>query len=149
MKNILESRNCWLKRLQLYWKNDYQCKFQCIAGEIYEVEFGENVGDEFSGLHFAMVLQNSSFSNSKVLVIPISSRIEEFNIQYTIDIESYVDDNRIIGGFVTGEAKWISKQRITRYSKIFKEDANDKIRAVGYYNAPRWLLKKLSNLGGC
>lgn len=149
-KNLLElSRGCWIKRIQDIWKANYNCKFQCRTGEIYEVEFGENIGDEFSGLHFAMVLQNSSPSNSKVLVVPISSRIDEYNIQFTIDVESYVGDNRITGGFVIGEAKWISKQRITKYSKIFKENENDNVRAVGYYKAPKWLIKKLANLGGC
>lgn len=143
------ARDCWIKRLQAIWNNNYNCKFQCMTGEIYEVEFGENIGDEFSGLHFAMVLQNSSPSNSKVLVIPISSRVDEYNIQYTLDVESYVGDNRITGGFVMGEAKWISKQRILKYSKIFKEDPNDETRAVGYYKAPKWLLLRLSNLGGC
>ena len=143
------SRECWLKRIKTIWEANYNCKFQCCTGEIYEVEFGENIGDEFSGIHFAMVLQNSSPSNSKVLVIPISSRIDEYNIQFTIDVESYVKGNRITGGFVLGEAKWISKQRITKYSKIFKEDENDTTRAVGYYKAPKWLIKRLSNLGGC
>jgi len=143
------SRNCWLKRIQNIWNSNYNCKFQCNTGEIYEIEFGENIGDEFSGLHFGMVLQNSSPSNSKVLVIPISSRIEEYNIKYTLDVESYVEGNRISGGFVMGEAKWISKQRILKYSKIFKENPNDEIRAVGFYKAPKWLIHKLANLGGC
>lgn len=149
-KNLLDlSRECWIKRIQTIWSTNYSCKFQCYTGEIYEVEFGENIGDEFSGLHFAMVLQNSSPSNSKVLVIPISSRVDEYNIQFTLDVESFVGDNRITGGFVMGEARWISKQRILKYSKIFKEDPNDETRAVGYYKAPKWLLKKLANLGGC
>jgi len=141
-------RKRWITKIQAIWDINYQPKFEARVGEIYEVEFGENVGDEFSGRHFAMVLQNSSPSNSKVLVIPITSRFEEYNSKYTIKVQSSVNKQMIEGGFVLGEARWISKQRINKYSAILNEDANDPIRCVGFYYCDRKLLSKLANLGG-
>jgi len=141
-------RKRWIKKLQKIWEVDYKSRFEARVGEIYEVEFGENVGDEFSGRHFAMVLQNSSASNTNVLVIPITSRYEEFNSEYKIRIVSNVEGKIIEGGFVIGETKWISKQRINKWSCILGEDITDPIRCVGKYDCDRNLLKKLMYIGG-
>lgn len=141
-------RKRWISKIQHIWDIDYKVKFEARTGEIYEVEFGENIGDEFSGRHFAMVLQNSSPSNSKVLVIPITSRFEEYNSKHKIKITSNVNNQIIEGGFVLGEARWISKQRINKYSAILKENPDDPIRCVGFYYCDKKLLARLSDLGG-
>ena len=148
LDDLTYRRKRWISKIQNIWDVNYQPRFEARTGEIYEVEFGENVGDEFSGRHFAMVLQNSSPSNSKVLVIPITSRYEEYNSKYTIRVTSNVDSQIIEGGFVLGEARWISKQRINRYSAILKEDPKDPIRCVGFYFCDKKLLARLASLGG-
>ena len=70
----------WLRRLNCYWKKTSFPKFNTHIGEIYEVDFGENVGTEFSGRHLAVCLSDTNFSQERMLVIPLSTKYAEYNI---------------------------------------------------------------------
>jgi mRNA-degrading endonuclease toxin of MazEF toxin-antitoxin module len=108
--------------------------FNAYAGDIFEVQFGENIGNEFSGTHLALCLKDSRVSDSMITVIPISTQYESYNLKHSIDVASYIDGKRIKGGIVLGEAKSISKLRINPCSGILDESSEDKVFCVGHYN---------------
>lgn len=43
------------------------------AGDIVYAEFGYNVGSEYGGRHFAVVIENSPLSANMIMVVPLSS----------------------------------------------------------------------------
>ena len=70
-------RNSWLNRLtNYYWKYQSYPRFNTHIGDIIEVDFGENIGTEFSGRHLAICLSETTFSQERVLVIPLSTKYE-------------------------------------------------------------------------
>ena len=117
------SREAWLRRLQIYWDSPTSPHFITRVGEIYEVDFGMNPGTEFSGWHLALCLRDSVPSQEKMLVIPLTTKFNEYNIAAEDIIETKaINNNRVIkGGVVLGEAKWVSKFRIFECSKILDE----------------------------
>lgn len=120
----------WLRRLNCYWKKTSFPKFNTHIGEIYEVDFGENVGTEFSGRHLAVCLSDTNFSQERMLVIPLSTKYAEYNISKSdmVDTKSLTKNvQRIHGGIVLAEAKWISKIRVFQTSLILKEKEADSV----------------------
>lgn len=118
----VNSREAWLRRLQKYWSAYSFPQFISRVGEIYEVDFGMNVGLEFSGRHLAICLENTMPSQERMLVIPLTTKIEDYNISDDNIINITSSNNRVIkGGVVLGEATYISKLRIFRASKILGE----------------------------
>lgn len=124
MKPYTVQQETWLRRLNCYWKNRSFPRFNTRIGEIYEVDFGENVGTEFSGRHLAVCLCDTDYSQERMLVIPLSTKYVEYNIakQDIIDTLSFTKiPQKIHAGVVLKEAKWISKKRIFLNSIILKE----------------------------
>lgn len=117
-----EAREAYLKRLKLYWEQQPH-RFMTRVGEIYEVDFGENVGDEFSGRHLGVCLADTTASQSKTLVIPLTTKYMQYNIHKNdmIDTKADFDGRPIIAGAVLGEARWVSKLRIFPRSLILGE----------------------------
>lgn len=71
--------------LLYYWLNQYfgyvkgeptfnpKYRPALLRGNIIKVNFGFNLGNEFGGLHYAVVMNNSSAQNGVVTVIPLRS----------------------------------------------------------------------------
>lgn len=128
-------QECWLKRLKIYWSYSKEPTFNTRIGEIYEVDFGENIGSEFSGLHLALCLKDTKPTENRMLVVPLSSKYKEFNLEHVIKVSSRIPDETIEAGVVIGEAQLVSKHRIRRVSDILNESehGDDGIMSVGFY----------------
>lgn len=125
------AKEAYIKRLRHYWTTKNYRNFNTNIGEIYEVDFGENVGTEFSGRHLAVCLNDTTAFEDRVLVIPITTKYEEYNLTDIVECESFVEGKTIKGGIVINEARFISKLRIFRYSNILEESVYDRRIAVG------------------
>ena len=56
-------------------------------GDIIKVDFGFNIGSEYGGLHYAVVIDNNNnLSSPVVTVIPLSSTDDKIISKYNIDI---------------------------------------------------------------
>lgn len=117
-----DSREAWLRRLKMYWNTASFPRFTARLGEIFEVDFGENVGTEFSGRHLAICLKDSLPSDERILVIPLTTKYLEYNIADDDIVEvTSLNGTSIKAGASLHEARWISKLRIFRASKILEE----------------------------
>ena len=146
-ENKKNSREAWLRRLQVYWDSPTSPHFITRVGEIYEVDFGMNPGTEFSGRHLAICLRDSVPSQEKMLVVPLTTKFKEYNIadEYMIDTVS-LNGKNIKAGVVLGEAKWISKFRIFEYSKILNEHTDASKLVKGFIEVSKQELKRWSTL---
>lgn len=125
------ARDAYLRRLQCYWKSRSPMRFNTYIGEIYEVDFGENVGSEFSGRHLGICLNNTKITEDRVLIIPITSAYVKYNLTDIVKCKSFVNDKEIVGGVVLNEARFVSKIRIFKTSNILQESEDDMRIAVG------------------
>ena len=75
------ARQAFLRRLKCYWSAKGFPRFNTYIGEIYEIDFGENAGSEFSGRHLAICLSDTSIAEDRMLVIPITTKYEKYNFQ--------------------------------------------------------------------
>lgn len=146
-ENKINSREAWLKRLQKYW-NSYSCPhFITRTGEIYEVDFGMNVGFEFSGRHLAICLQDTTPSQERMLVVPLTTKMDDYNISIEDIIETTSTNGKPIkAGVVLGEAIHISKLRIFRASKILEEPDEVVNPVKGYIKLTSKTVKRWANL---
>lgn len=121
--NKEDAREAYLKRLNIYWGMSHPRRFMTRVGEIYEIDFGENVGDEFSGRHLGVCLEETSASQTKVLVIPLTTKYTEYNIHEddVVRTTASYDQRPIVAGVVLGEARRVSKLRIFPRSVILGE----------------------------
>ena len=118
----LDAREAWLRRLNIYWHKTVFPRFITRIGEIIEVDFGENVGTEFSGRHLAVCLSETTQYSDRVLVIPLTTKFEIYNLSNEDIIDTLSTSGKPIkAGVVIGEARWISKHRIFRVSKILDD----------------------------
>lgn len=146
-KRKLDSREAWLRRQSIYWNSRSFPRLITRIGEIYEIDFGENIGTEFSGRHLAICLKDTLPSEEKMLVIPLTSKF----IEYNINKEDVIKVNRkngisIHAGVALHEARWISKIRIFRTSKILN-DPKDTLNPVkGYVKISKTTLKRWTTL---
>ena len=142
------SREAWLRRLQIYWESPTAPHFITRVGEIYEVDFGMNPGTEFSGRHLAICLRDSIPSQEKMLVVPITSKFNEYNIakEDIIETQAINTDKIIKGGVVLGEAKWVSKFRVFECSKILEEHPDTSKLVKGFIEISKLDLKRWTSL---
>lgn len=67
----------WLRDYKNYIKNEkaFDPKYlpEFTRGSVVNINFGFNVGSEFGGLHYAIVLANSSPKNPNLIVLPLKS----------------------------------------------------------------------------
>lgn len=145
-KKRLSKRNTWKISQDFLWNRNYDRMFNAHAGDIFEVQFGENIGNEFSGIHLAICLKDSRVSDSMITVVPISTHDNQYSLQHKINVKSYVNDKMIVGGVVIGEAKSISKLRINKTSCILEEDENDLNICVGHYDITEEEIKLFSEV---
>lgn len=146
-ENKKNSREAWIRRLSRYWEAYSFPKFISRIGEIYEIDFGMNVGLEFSGRHLAVCLQDTTPSQERMLVVPITTKMEDYNIApEDIIATSSTNGKQIKGGVVLGEATHISKLRIFRASKILEEDDDIITPVKGKIKVSKEQLKRWTNL---
>lgn len=130
-ERVQNAREAYLRRLKCYWESRNTMKFNTNIGEIYEIDFGENVGSEFSGRHLGICLSDTKITEDRMLVIPITTKYEEYNLKDIIKCESFVDGKVIEGGVVLNEVRFISKIRVFKVSNILEESPQDKRIPVG------------------
>lgn len=141
------SRKAWVRRLQKYWDAYSFPQFITRVGEIYEVDFGMNVGLEFSGRHLAVCLQDTSPSQERMLVVPITTKIRDYNIAPDDIIKTTSTNGKLIqGGIALGEAMHISKLRIFRASKILDEDDSIVNPVKGKLKLTKSIIKRWASL---
>ena len=123
-----EQREAWLRRLKKYWSSYSYPQFNTRIGEIYEVDFGMNVGTEFSGRHLAICLRDSSPSQETMLVVPLTTKFDSYNVSSEDMIRvPGVNGKTINAGVAVGNAVHVSKLRIFRVSKILEEPLTENI----------------------
>lgn len=78
LKNI-EALSEWFKRQITYTTFLYQNElyYTLKQGEVYEVDFGRNVGSEINERHYAVILHDSNDSSQNVLVCPLTTKSSE------------------------------------------------------------------------
>ena len=146
-ENKKNSREAWLRRLQVYWDSPTAPHFITRVGEIYEVDFGMNPGTEFSGRHLAICLRDSVPSQEKMLVVPLTTKFKEYNIADEDMIETVsLNGKNIKAGVVLGEATWVSKFRVFECSKILEENPDTSKLVKGFIEISRTNLKRWSTL---
>jgi len=74
--NSFQSIMDWFKRLYGYNSFLYTntLKYRLKVGEVYEIDFGRNVGSELNDRHYAVVLHESSELSQNVLVCPLTTK---------------------------------------------------------------------------
>lgn len=146
-EQIKNSREAWLRRLQIYWNSPTSPHFITRVGEIYEVDFGMNPGTEFSGRHLAICIRDSVPSQEKMLVVPLTTKFKEYNIADEDIVETVsLNGKSIKAGVVLGEAKWLSKFRVFECSKILEEHPDTSKLIKGFIDIPKTALKRWSML---
>ncbi|WP_242694938.1 type II toxin-antitoxin system PemK/MazF family toxin [Pseudogracilibacillus auburnensis] len=89
----------WLSNQNKYlvWEEKFDPSFLRAykRSEIVLAHFGFNVGAEYGGMHYAVVIRNSSKTNPNVNVVPLSSLEEEEN-------EEDVHKDRVFLGLING-----------------------------------------------
>jgi mRNA-degrading endonuclease toxin of MazEF toxin-antitoxin module len=146
-ENKKNSREAWLRRLQVYWDSPTSPHFITRVGEIYEVDFGMNPGTEFSGRHLAICLRDSVPSQEKMLVVPLTTKFKEYNIAEEDIVETIsLNGKNIKAGVVLGEATWVSKFRVFECSKILEENPDTSKLVKGFIDITKSNLKRWSTL---
>ena len=124
------SREAFLRRLSYYWDAKNFPRLCTHIGEIYEVDFGENVGSEFSGRHLAICLSDSTIHQDRVMVVPLTTKFKQYNLKHVIKTTSY-NGKKIEAGVMVNEARLVSKLRLFKQSLILEESEDDGVFAVG------------------
>lgn len=91
-------------------------------GNIILVELGFNIGMEFGGQHYCIVLKDSSITNNRVLVLPITSQKPK---DYELHKNTYYIEFKQINGLNRkkdkttgyGHKRWVSITNIRAVSK--------------------------------
>ena len=91
------AREAYLRRLNYYWGAKNFPRLCTHIGEIYEVDFGENVGSEFSGRHLAVCLSETTIHQDRVMVIPLTTKYRQYNLKHIVNTKSY--NGKIIHAF--------------------------------------------------
>lgn len=87
-------------------------------GEVVMLHFGFNVGNEFGGIHYAVVIKDSSKGDYQAVVVPLSSLNESMD-------EKAIHSERVLLGVIDGlnskrsvaipnQIRSVSKLRITK-----------------------------------
>lgn len=93
-----------------------------VKGNIVLVELGFNIGMEFGGRHYCIVLKNSLKNNKRVLVLPITTQKPSDYEKFKNTL--YIEFNRIKGlnaakdiGNPNGHKRWVNILNIRSISK--------------------------------
>ena len=69
----------WIKRLHGYTTFLYAntLRYKLKHGEVYEIDFGRNVGSELNERHYAVVLHDSNELSQNVIVCPLTTKFSD------------------------------------------------------------------------
>lgn len=109
----------WLVKWCLYLKNEESFEPQNLKAykqrEIILVDFGFNIGSEFGGRHYAVVLErDNNPSNSMILVAPITSYDPEkgcHRASFDLGV-GFINNHDKGAAVVLNQIRYISKMRI-------------------------------------
>ena len=124
------NRESYLRRLDSYWKAKNFPRLYTHIGEIYEVDFGENVGSEFSGRHLAICLSETTIHQDRMMVVPLTTKFKQYNLKHVVNTKAF-NGKTIQAGIMVDEARLISKLRLFQTSLILDEVEDDGVYAVG------------------
>lgn len=90
--------------------------WNCLRGEIYYIDFGENMGSEESGIRPALVIQNdkgNKYSNT-IIVASITTKIDKRHIptHYKLNHRCGIKKDSLI---LLEQIRAVDKKRITKY----------------------------------
>lgn len=89
----------WLQQQNKYlvWEENFDPSYLRAyrRGEIILAQFGFNVGAEYGGMHYAVVVRGSSKNNPNINVVPLSSLEEEAS-------EKDIHKDRVLLGQIKG-----------------------------------------------
>ncbi len=98
-------------------KNKSEYNELIIKGNVLWMNFGSNIGNEFSGFHPALIL-NAHIKSGDVFVLPIDSGHSKPNVKYHMDIPriyGFKDKPRYVNLY---RAQWLSIKRIDFKNRI-------------------------------
>ena len=105
----------WVKRLYGYTNYLYTntLRYTLKRGEVYEVDFGRNVGSELNERHYAVVLHDSSELSQNVLVCPLTTKYSDGGDNALINIGKLPDIVTVDESFAKiSQIRTIDKVRI-------------------------------------
>lgn len=105
----------WVKRLYGYTNYLYTntLRYKLKRGEVYEVDFGRNVGSELNERHYAVVLHDSSDLSQNVLVCPLTTKYSDGGDNALINIGKLPDIVTVDESFAKiSQIRTIDKVRI-------------------------------------
>ncbi|MCM1166719.1 MAG: type II toxin-antitoxin system PemK/MazF family toxin [Lachnospiraceae bacterium] len=110
----------WLKKWCVFLRREdnFNPKFLPFykRGDIVYADFGFNVGAEFGGIHYAVVIENNNNkSNGNIVVVPLTSLDPGKSVEDIPKTDVYIGDN-IIGW--TNSATIAKPNQIRAISKI-------------------------------
>lgn len=124
------AKQAWLKRLNSYWSSSFKPVFKAHRGEVFEIDFGYNIGDEFGGRHLAVCVEDSESSDTMMRVIPLSTQTERYGLR-EVEYETNLKFN-FRAGLVAKEIRNISKLRVYRKSVIIPEFVDNNNISKGF-----------------
>lgn len=137
LKNAILSRDLKTQNIIIDWINKWsnyiikETTFKCEympyfkRGDIVYVEFGFNIGVEYGGIHYAVVIENNNNKkNGSIIVVPLTSydetkKISKHDIFLGYDVIPWTDSNHATVA-KPNQIRAISKMRIVKPLK--KED---------------------------
>lgn len=108
--------NNWAKLLKR--EENFNSKFLPYykRGDIVYADFGFNVGAEFGGIHYAVIMENNnSKGNGNVIVVPLTSLDENKSVNDIPHVDVYIGD-KVIGW--TNSATVAKPNQIRAISKM-------------------------------
>lgn len=66
----------WFKRSIGYetFLEQNKLQYQILRGEVYEIDFGTNIGSELNERHYAVVIHNSDIDAQNIVVVPLTTK---------------------------------------------------------------------------
>ncbi|HZJ89586.1 MAG TPA: type II toxin-antitoxin system PemK/MazF family toxin [Bacilli bacterium] len=66
----------WFKRSIGYetFLEQNKLQYKILRGEVYEIDFGTNIGSELNERHYAVVIHNSDIDAQNIVVVPLTTK---------------------------------------------------------------------------
>lgn len=66
----------WFKRSVGYeaFLDQNKLQYTILRGEVYEIDFGTNIGSELNERHYAVVIHNSDVDAQNIVVVPLTTK---------------------------------------------------------------------------
>lgn len=132
--NSFQSIMDWFKRLYGYNSFLYTntLKYRLKVGEVYEIDFGRNVGSELNDRHYAVVLHESSELSQNVLVCPLTTKFIDGGENALINIGRLPDIVTVSDSYAKiSQIRSVDKVRIYIRPIINQEYNDNNYRKVG------------------